>query len=224
MPWEVKCKQISLCVCACVRLIERKWDLPPCTCAGCRAVAERMVVCEQRRRTLCEWVHKCVILSLRRRWNKWRGNGCRNSCASRGKHIGQLRPRLCTALLCVGLIESERQQLTALCLRTLQVITHKSLFPCIGSSAQLRPHKQSTSASFITSGCLLTFSGTQSNRQFSCITLSRGCFTLSLGGSLTDLEPCIDIKRKMLCGTEKYLRWSSWRWHICLWNFNPMPF
>lgn len=40
------------------------------------------------------------------------------------------------------LIESERQPLTARLLRTLLVITHKSLFPCIGSSAQLRPHKQ----------------------------------------------------------------------------------
>lgn len=71
-----------------------------------------------------------------------RGNGCRKSCASWWKHIGQLRWRLCVALLCVELIESERQPLTALLLRTLLVITHKSLFPCIGSSAQLRPHKQ----------------------------------------------------------------------------------
>lgn len=129
-----------------------------------------------------ERVHKRVILSLSLSlcWSKWRGNGCRNSCASWGKHIGQLRQRLCIALLCVGLIESERQPLTALRLRTLQVITHKSLFPCIGSSAQLRPHKQSTSASFITSGCLLTFLDTQSDRQFRRITLSRGCCTLSL--------------------------------------------
>lgn len=43
------------------------------------------------------------------------------------------------------LIESKRQPLTALLLRTLLVIIHKSLFPCIGSSAQLRPHKQSPS-------------------------------------------------------------------------------
>lgn len=52
---------------------------------------------------------------------------------------------VCVALLCVQLIESETQPLTALLLRTLLVITHKSLFPCIGSSAQLRPHKQSPS-------------------------------------------------------------------------------
>lgn len=127
------------------------------------------------------------------RWGKWRGNGCRNSCASGGKHIGQLRQRLCTALLCVGLIESERQPLTALRLRTLQVITHKSLFPCIGSSAQLRPHKQSTSVSFITSGCLLTFSDTQSDRQFGYITPSRGCYTLSLEDNFTGFEVDVDI-------------------------------
>lgn len=71
-------------------------------------------------------------------------NDRRNSCASWRKHIGQLRQRLCVARLCVWLIESQRQPLTALRLRTLLVITHKSLFPCIGSSAQLRPHKQST--------------------------------------------------------------------------------
>lgn len=138
------------------------------------------LVCEQHRGTLCVWMSSQSVwlsLSLPLCWTKWRGNGHRNSCASRGKHIGQLRQRLCVALLCVGLIESERQTLTALRLRTLQVITHKSLFPCIGSSAQLRPHKQSTSASFITSGCLLTFSDTQSNRQFRYIRLSRGCCT-----------------------------------------------
>lgn len=142
---------------------------------------ECVLVCEQHRSTLCVWMSSqvCESLSLflARCWIKWRGNGCSNSCASGGKHIGQLRQRLCTALLCVGLIESERQPLTALRLRTLQVITHKSLFPCIGSSAQLRPHKQSTSASFITSGCLLTFSG----RQFRYITPSRGCYILSPG-------------------------------------------
>lgn len=89
----------------------------------------------------------CVCLSAERE------TGCRCSCGSGRKLIGQLRQKLFTELLCVGLIESERQPLTAPLLRTLQVITHKSLFPCIGSSAQLRPHMQPTSDSFIT--CLL---------------------------------------------------------------------
>lgn len=66
------------------------------------------------------------------------------SRAPRRKHIGQLRARLCVARLRVWLIESQRQPLTALRLGTLLVITHKSLFPCIGSLAQLRPHQQST--------------------------------------------------------------------------------
>lgn len=135
-------------------------ELHACTC-GSRRGEECVLVCEEHRGTLCERVHECAMVE-RKRLQKL---SC--VCASRGKHIGQLRRRLCAALLCVGLIESERHPLTALCLRTLQVITHKSLFLCIGSSAQLCPHKQSTSASFITSGCLLTFSGAQSNRQYS---------------------------------------------------------
>ena len=159
---------------------------------GCRTKNAYLFVSNTEALCVCEWVHKCVILSLSLllalslsllEWVERR-----NSCASGGKHIGQLRQRLCTAPLCVGLIESERQPLTALRLRTLQVITHKSLFPCIGSSAQLRPHKQSASDSFITSGCLLTFSDTQSDRQFSYIILSRGCYALSLEDSFTGLE------------------------------------
>ncbi len=144
-----------------------------------------------------------VSLALWRCWSEQRGNGCRNSCASRGKHIGQLRQRLCIALLCVGLIESERQPLTALRLRTLQVITHKSLFPCIGSSAQLRPHTPSTSVSFITSGCLLTFSDTQSDRQFRYITLSTGRCTFSPGDIFTGLELQVDIIMEELAKQNK---------------------
>lgn len=129
-------------------------------CVPWLPVGECTLVCEQHRGTLCEWVHRLVILPLSCWRKRSEGIGCRNSCASRGKHIGQLRHRLCTELHCVGLIESGRHPLTALCFRTLLVITHKSLFPCIGSSVQLRPHKLSTSASFINSVCLLTFTDT----------------------------------------------------------------
>lgn len=100
------------------------------------------------RACVCERADKCWLLSpacLSGRCAKWRGK--RLAEASRGpwrKHIGQLRVRLCVARLRVWLIESQRQPLTALRLRTLLVITHKSLFPCIGSLAQLRPHQPST--------------------------------------------------------------------------------
>lgn len=133
------------------------------------------------------------------------------TCASGGKHIGQLRQRLCAALLCVSLIESQRQPLTALHLRTLQVITHKSLFPCIGSSAQLRPHKQSASVSFITSGCLLTFSGSQSDRQFRYITLSRRCYSLSLQDRVCGVSCflCINITKLAYVGDTYSQNWMD---------------
>lgn len=166
-----------------------RWDL--CASSACRVENVYLFMSNTEALYVCEWVHKSVRLSLCLSCcsSEWRGN----SCASGGKHIGQLRLRLCTALLCVSLIESERQPLTALRLRTLQVITHKSPFPCIGSSAQLRPHKQSASVSFITSGCLLTFSDTQSDRQFRYITLSIGCYCLSLQDNFTGFELYVDV-------------------------------
>lgn len=94
---------------------------------------------------VCVWASWQVSACLSGRCAKWRGKQLAEaSRAPWRKHIGQLRVRLCVARLRVWLIESQRQPLTALRLRTLLVITHKSLFPCIGSLAQLRPHQQST--------------------------------------------------------------------------------
>lgn len=133
---EFRCKLV--CECQRVRKTGIVWWLKG---------GESILVCEQHRSTLCVWMGSQVCGSLPFSLPaalSGEKTAAETSCASRRKHIGQLRQRLCIAPLRVWLIESERQPLTALGLRTLLVITHKSLFPCIGSSAQLRPHKQST--------------------------------------------------------------------------------
>lgn len=110
---------------------------------GVRRVCAPLVWPTTHWSTLYTCACMCVLHSVRE-GAKWRGKWlARASRPPRRKHIGQLGWRLCVARLRVWLIESQRRPLTALHLGTLLVITHKSLFPCIGSLAQLRPHQQS---------------------------------------------------------------------------------